>query len=234
VSPAGVLASDYPADGVLRLQLNRPERRNALDRGLVRALLGAFESPDCAAIVLSSTDPAAFCSGADVSLEDAERTEVSDLLYTLYERMISVPAPIVVAVGGHAVGGGVQLAIAGDVRIAGPAASFRFAGAGHGLAVAAWGLPSLVGRGRTLDLCLTMREVVAAEALEIGLVDRIEPAPEEAAVDLATAFARLAPEAAAKVKRVAAEATGLHAALNLERTGNRSWSGSMTRPEPPR
>jgi enoyl-CoA hydratase len=232
VSLAGVLVSDRPADGVLRLLLNRPERRNALDRPLVEALLGAFESPDCAAIVLSSTDPAAFCSGADVSLENAERAEVSDLLYTLYERMISAPAPIVVAVGGHAVGGGAQLAIAGDVRIAGLAASFRFPGAGHGLAVAAWALPSLVGRGRTLDLCLSMREVAAAEALEIGLVDRIEPVPDEAAVALAASFARLAPEAAARVKRVAAEVTGLRAALELERAGNRAWSGSMTGSEP--
>jgi enoyl-CoA hydratase len=233
VSPAGVLVSDRPADGVLRLLLNRPERRNALDRPLVEALLGAFDSPACAAIVLSSTDPAAFCSGADVSVEDAERAEVSDLLYTLYERMISAPAPIVVAVGGHAVGGGAQLAIAGDVRIAGPSASFRFPGAGHGLAVGAWGLPSLVGRGRALDLCLTMRGVAATEALEIGLVDRIEPAPEEAAVALATTFAGLAPEPVARVKRIAAETTGLRAALELERAGNRAWSGSMAGSEPP-
>jgi enoyl-CoA hydratase len=234
MSAADVLVSDRPADGVFRLRLNRPERRNALDRMLVEALLGALESPDCAAIVLSSTDPAAFCSGADVSLEDAERAEVSDLLYALYGRMISAPAPIVVAVGGHAVGGGAQLAIAGDVRIAGPSASFRFPGVGHGLAVGAWGLPSLVGRGRALDLCLTMREVAAAEALEIGLVDRIDQAPEDAAVSLAAAFARLVPETAARVKRIVAEATGLQAALELERAGNRAWSGSMAGSEPPR
>ncbi len=149
----------------------------------MEALREAFESPDCAAIVLSSTDPAAFCSGADVSLEDAERAEVSDLPYTLYGRMISAPATIVVAVGGHAVGGRAQLAIAGDVRIAGPS----------------W----------------------------------IEPAPEEAAVALATSFARLASEPVARVKRIAAEATGLLAALELERTGNRAWSGSMSGSEPP-
>lgn len=228
MSTDGVLVADRPADCVLRLLLNRPERRNALDRALVEALLRAFEGPDCAAVVLSSSDPAAFCSGADVSLEDGERAEVSDLLYALYDRMVTSPAPIVVAVGGHAVGGGAQLAIAGDVRVAGPNASFRFPGAGHGLAVGAWGLPSIVGRGRALDLCLTMRDVAASEALEIGLVDRIETEPEDAAVALAAAFAQLVPEAAARVKRVAAEAVSLRAALELERRENRAWTGSMS------
>lgn len=216
----------------MRLLLNRPERRNALDRALVEALLEAFAAPDCTAIVLSSTTPTAFCSGADVSLEDGERSEVSDLLYVLYERMVMCPAPIVAAVAGHAVGGGAQLALASDVRVAGPGASFRFLGAGHGLAVGAWGLPSIVGRGRALDLCLTMREVVADEALAIGLVDRIEAQPGDAAVALAAAFAQLVPKAAARVKRVAAEAAGLRAALKLERRENQAWSGSMVGSEP--
>jgi enoyl-CoA hydratase len=227
VSSDGVLVADRPADGVLRLLLNRPERRNALDRALVEALLEAFAGPSCAAVVLSSTTPDAFCSGADVSLEDGERSEVSDLLYVLYERMLSCPAPIVVAVAGHAVGGGAQLAIAGDLRVAGPSASFRFPGAGHGLAVGAWGLPSIVGRGRALDLCLTMREVGADEALAIGLADRLDADPAATALALAAAFAQLVPEAAARVKRVAAEAVGLRAALELERRENRAWSGSM-------
>jgi enoyl-CoA hydratase/carnithine racemase len=227
VSADGVLVADRPADGVLRLLLNRPERRNALDRTLVEALLDAFAEPDCAAVVLSSTT-ASFCSGADVSLADAERSQVSDLLYSLYERMISCPAAIVVAVGGHAVGGGAQLAIAGDLRVASPAASFRFPGAGHGLAVGAWGLPSLVGRGRALEMCLTMREIRAEEALAVGLVDRIAEKPVDEALELAVSVAGLVPTAVARVKRVAAHAVGLGAALELERKENRPWSGSMT------
>ena len=228
MGPDASLVADHPADGVLRLLLNRPQRRNALDRALVEALLEAFTEPGCAAVVLGSTSRASFCSGADVSLADADRAEVSDLLYTLYGRMISSPAAIVVAVDGHAIGGGAQLAIAGDIRVAGPNASFRFLGAGHGLAVGACGLPSIVGRGRALDLCLTMREVAAKEALAIGLVDRVATEPLDAAVDVAVDVAQLIPEAVARVKRVAAEAVGLHTALELERSENRSWSGSMT------
>ncbi len=196
----------------------------------MEALLDAFEDRECRAVVLSSSDPAAFCAGADLSIGDGERARVSDLLYSLYGRMIAFHAPIVVAVAAQAVGGGAQLAIAGDVRVAGPHASFRFAGAGHGLAVGAWGLPSLVGRGRAMELCLTMRDVSAGEALTLGLVDRIEDEPESAALAFAAGVAQLVPEAVGRIKRVAAEAAGLHAALELERTGNRDWSGSTTGP----
>jgi enoyl-CoA hydratase/carnithine racemase len=211
----------------LRLSLNRPERRNALDTTLVHALLQALEPADYGAVVVGSMRPSMFCSGADTSLDDAQRAAVSDLLYGLCERMLSTPAPIIVAVGGHAVGGGAQLAVAGDLRIASPDARFRFLGPAHGLSVAAWGLPSLVGRGRALDLCLTMREVDADEALGIGLVEYVESDPDAVALELAKSFAGLAPEAVARVKRVVAEATGVQPALQLERRENRGWSGTI-------
>ena len=81
------------------------------------------------------------------------------------------------ALDGPAIGGGLQLAITCDLRIAAPAAWLQARGPGHGLAVAAWGLPTLVGRSRALDLCLTGRRVDAQEALAIGLVDRVEDDP---------------------------------------------------------
>src|SRR5919107_4752955 len=141
------LLVDWPAEDVLRLRLNRPDRLNAINTPLVEALNTAFDGVDARAVVLDSSTPRAFCAGADLDLEDAERARVSDLLYALYEKMVRLPIPIVVAINGNAVGGGAQLAIAGDLRVAGPLAILRVAGPGHGLAVAAWGLPSLVGRG---------------------------------------------------------------------------------------
>ena len=96
------------------------------------------------------------------------------------------------------------------------------------LAVASWGLPSLVGRGRALDLCLTMRPVGAEEAMAIGLVDRVEEDPEGEAVRLATGFAGLDREAAGRVKRVVTRASGYLDALREERAANRAaWSGSV-------
>jgi enoyl-CoA hydratase/carnithine racemase len=226
-SRSAPLAVDRPAEGVLRLRLDRPERRNAIDTELIEALHGELAEPGARAVVLGSTS-SAFCSGADLSLDDAERAAVSDRLYALYERMLAVPAPIVAAVAGHAVGAGAQLLLAADLRVAGPRARIRFPGPGHGLALGGWGLPSLVGRGRALDLCLTMRPVEADEALEIGLVERLEEDPEAAAVELAAAFAQLHPEAVARVKRHVTLAAAHAAALAEEREGNRSaWTGSV-------
>jgi enoyl-CoA hydratase/carnithine racemase len=213
--------------------MNRPERRNALDRPLLDALLACFDAPAEPVVVLGSTSPEAFCGGADLRLDDAERAEVSDLLYELYGRMTACDAIVVAAIGGPAVGGGAQLAIAADLRVASRAAWLQLHGPGHGLAVAAWALPSLVGRGRAMDLCLTMRPVGAEEAHAIGLVDRLVDDADAASLDLAAELAAGLLEivdaaAAARVKRVAWEAGGGRDALDSERAGNRaSWSGSM-------
>ena len=222
------LLTDWPAKDVLRLRLNRPDHLNAINITLVNALISSFDGVNARAVVLGSSTAQSFCSGADLGLKDAERARVSDLLYELYEKMVRLPVPIVVAINGHAVGAGIQLALAGDLRVAAPEAKMRVAGPKHGLAVAAWGLPSLVGRGRALDLCLTMRPVEAKEAMDIGLIDRIDQAPGKAAVDLASAFARLDAAAVSRVKRVVTEASGFVDALREERSGNRaSWTGSV-------
>ena len=222
------LRRDRPAPGVLRLRLDRPERRNALDRAALEALLDAFGAPEEPVVVLGSTSPQAFCAGADLKLADDERAAVSDMLYALYGRMTSSDAIVVAALDGPAVGGGAQLAIASDLRVASPGARIQVAGPGHGLAVAAWSLPSLVGRGRAMDMCLTMRAVAADEALAIGLVDRIVPDAAAGALELATELAALDPAAAARVKHVAWGAARALDALGAERAGNRAaWSGSM-------
>jgi enoyl-CoA hydratase/carnithine racemase len=119
------------------------------------------------------------------------------------------------------------LAVAADLRVGGPQASFRFPGPGHGLAVGAWALPSLVGRGRAVDLCLTMRRVAAEEALAIGLLDRLVDDPVAVALEEAAAFARLDAAAAARVKAITGQASGLLDALESERAGNATWSGAV-------
>jgi enoyl-CoA hydratase/carnithine racemase len=231
------LQVERPSDGVVALWLNRPDRRNALDGDLVRALREALAGAPARAVVIGSADPASFCAGADLRMDDAERAEVSDLLYELYGQIVRLSAPVIAAVDGPAVGGGAQLAIAADLRIGSPAARFRFAGPGHGLAVGAWGLPSLVGRGRAMDLCLSMRTVAGEEAHAIGLLDRLEDDPRAAALALAGEIAALRGDAVSRVKAIAREATGLLDALRLEREGNRRWSGSIEglvrRPEAP-
>jgi enoyl-CoA hydratase len=224
------LLVDHPRAGIARLLLNRPQRHNALDRALVDALHTATEAERERVIVLGSAEPGRFCGGADTSLDDAERAAVSTALYALYARILELPRPVLAALDGPAIGGGLQLAIACDLRLAAPTSWLQARGPGHGLAVAAWGLPTLVGRSRALDLCLTGRRIDADEALAIGLVDRVEDDPGAAAVALAAEFAELDEAAVARVKAIVAHSGDPAAALAEEAAGNPGWAGDL----PPR
>jgi enoyl-CoA hydratase len=229
MAPSHLRVEHSPA-GYRRLVLARPERRNALDVGLARALRDALGRDETAPVLLASSDPAVFCAGADLDLPDAGRAAVSDLLYDCYEIMITRPGPVIAVVGGPAVGGGAQLAAAADLRIAGPAARLRWTGpAGRGLAVGAWVLTDLVGRGAAMELTLTGRWVEAAEALAIGLVNRIDHDPGQVAAALAAELAAQGPQASARVKSVAA-AGGLLDRLHAERQTNRAAWAQVTAP----
>ncbi|MDE3133620.1 MAG: enoyl-CoA hydratase/isomerase family protein [Acidobacteriota bacterium] len=211
--------------GELTIGLNRPARKNAIDLETVQALRATLAGARASAVVLCSTSPGIFCAGADVKIDAGERAEVSRNLYALYREMLAAPVPIVAALDGAAVGGGAQLAVACDLRIASPRAWIQFVGPGHGLAVGAWALPSLVGRGRALDLCLSGRRVAATEAHQIGLVDRIEEDPLAASTALAAEWGGLDAGAVGAVKAIISLAAEREAALELEARGNRSWEG---------
>jgi enoyl-CoA hydratase/carnithine racemase len=114
--------------------------------------------------------------------------------------------------------------LASDFRVVGPNATIRFMGPGHGLAVGAWGLPALIGRGRTIDLTLTMRPIGANEARAIGLVERIDEAPLRYAQELAEQIIRLSPAAVAAVKKIVGIPDPLEA-LRAERDHNLGWDG---------
>jgi enoyl-CoA hydratase len=217
------------AAGYLRLLLSRPGRRNALDPGMVRALLDAFRAEPAALTVLGSTDPRSFCAGADLAISDAHRAETSDLLYELYEVMITRPGPVIAVIHGPAVGGGAQLAAAADLRIGSPAARLRWAGPpGRDLSVGAWVLPDLVGRGAALELALTGRWVEAAEALRLGLLHQVDDDPGQIAAALAETLLTRSPAALGKVKLVTS-AGGLLDRLHAERDTNRA---AFAQPQP--
>jgi enoyl-CoA hydratase/carnithine racemase len=225
--PSHLRVEHSPA-GYRRLLLARPERRNALDVALAQALRDALGQDQATPVVLGSTDPRVFCAGADLTIPDAGRASVSDLLYECYEIMITRPGPVIAVVAGPAVGGGAQLAAAADLRIAGPAARLRWTGpAGRGLAVGAWVLTDLVGRGTAMELALTGRWVESGEALALGLVNRVEDDPGQAAAAIAGELAAQDPGISAKVKSITA-AGGLLARLHAERQANRSaWAQAI-------
>ncbi|HZA14582.1 MAG TPA: enoyl-CoA hydratase/isomerase family protein [Myxococcaceae bacterium] len=213
-----------PASGVRALLLDRPAAHNALALGTVRALESCIEEVardrSVRAVVLGSTTAGTFCAGADLTVSDAERAEVSDRLYALYGALIGLPVPVIAAVDGAAVGGGAQLVLAADVRIGSAQARIRFVGPGHGLAVGLWGLPAAVGRGRALDIVLSQRFLSAAEAVVMGLLDRMADDPFAEAVALGSAVCALDPAAVERAKRLIVDWEHLGERLADERAGN--------------
>lgn len=167
--------------GVLTLTLNRPERRNALDRativGLHQRLVVAGEDRTVRAVVLAGAG-GAFSSGADLK-EAATGALDGDLVEQAYHPTIRairrMPKPVIAAVDGVAAGFGASLALAADVRFASPRAAFSLIFVRSGLVLdggASWFLPRLVGL-RAYELALSGDMVTAEEAYRIGLVNHL-------------------------------------------------------------
>jgi enoyl-CoA hydratase/carnithine racemase len=183
-------------DHVAIVEMHRPPNNffdEALLGELAEALLALDDDPDVRSVVLCS-EGKHFCAGAQLGGMTPEG------IRRVYRHAFSVFTtrhPIVAAVQGSAVGGGLGLALAADFRVATPESRFvaNFARLGFhqgfGLSVT---LPVLVGQQRALELLLTGRDVSGSEALEIGLCDRLAPAdPREAALELAAGIAQSAP-----------------------------------------
>ena len=224
-----LLVENDPA-GYRWLRLARPQQRNALDVSLTAAIRDALAAEPSVPVLLGSADPGMFCAGADLTISDAERAVVSDLIYDCCHTMITRPGPVIAVLSGAAVGGGAQLATASELRIASPAARLRWAGPpGLNLTVGAWLLPDLVGRGPAMDLVLTGRWLESAEALALGLLTRVSPEPEAVAEEIAAELARRG--VAAGIKPVMA-AGGLLDRLQVERAANRLAWAQLTGPVP--
>lgn len=203
-------------DSVLEIGLNRPPA-NALGMPIIEGLhigLDAADALPAKVIVVSSALTGFFAAGADIkhmsSVDAASFSAYGDALRGAVERLAAHSAVSVAAVDGLALGGGLELAMACSLRVAGSSARLGLPEVKLGLIPGAGGtqrLPHLVGRGRALDIMLTGREVDAEEALRIGLIDRLVPAgtAAEAARDLARELcAASAPAQRAVVRTVAA------------------------------
>jgi enoyl-CoA hydratase len=169
---------------VTTVRLNRPHARNAVDGETAAALADAFRAFDAdldAAVAVLYGEGGTFCAGADlraVGTAAGNRTE-PDGDGPMGPTRLRLRKPVIAAIEGHAVAGGLELAIWCDLRVAGETAVL-------GVFCRRWGvplidggtvrLPRLIGTSRAMDLVLTGRSVDAAEALQIGLVNRVVPA----------------------------------------------------------
>jgi enoyl-CoA hydratase len=171
---------------VTTVLINRPEARNAVDgptADLMAAAFRAFDADSSAAVaVLGGVGPA-FCAGADLKSVGTERmnhlTPVADGDGPMGPTRMVLSKPVIAAVQGHAVAGGLELALWCDLRVADTTAVF-------GVFCRRWGvplidggtvrLPRLIGQSRAMDMILTGRPVDADEALAMGLANRVVPA----------------------------------------------------------
>ena len=174
------------SDRIATITINRPEVRNALDRatvGEIESALADLESTDdVSAIILTGAGDQVFVAGADIrQMRERRRddglTAINSSAFTAVERCTK---PTIAAVNGHAMGGGCELALACDLRVAADHAKFGQPEVGLGIIPAAGAtqrLPRVIGLGRATQMILTGDPIDARTALEWGLVSAVAPYP---------------------------------------------------------
>ena len=230
---------DKPRPHTTVIRMNRPERMNSMAFELMSPLLDAFAEVaadnDTWTVILTGTGKG-FCSGADTqgtepppNIEGLTLTRIAtrsmSLLASLVPTMRRMPQPVICAINGAAIGGGMCLTLGADIRIAAESAYFRAAGINNGLTATELGLsfllPKAIGSSRAFEIMLSGRDVSAEEAAQIGLVSRT--VPDDAllgeALDLADQINRWSTQGVALTKRMmwsGLETASLDAAIELE------------------
>jgi enoyl-CoA hydratase/carnithine racemase len=213
--------------GVLHIELNRPDKRNALNDEMFDELLaaaeGARDNTALAAVLVSGTGQS-FCAGLDFTVHkqladegaDGKRpfADPNDQTATgrrpgrgqrIVRAFRDCPAPVIAAMHGHAIGGGLQLALGADIRIATVDMLLGCGEIDFGMTLDMGGsqlLPRLIGQDRAMDLMLSGRRITGAEALEWGLVTRVSSDPVGEAAELAEGFAARNRTAITQTKRL--------------------------------
>lgn len=219
---------------ITTITLDRPEKLNAFSgtmrEDLLAALHAAADDRDCRVVIITGAGRA-FCAGGDVEyMSSLQKNGDVDAFRKLLNagrdvvtQIAAMPTPVVASVNGIAAGAGCNLALACDYRIASDTAKLgeTFVKIGiHPDWGGTWFLPRLIGPGRAFELLTTGRMVAAAEALAIGMVDRVVPLADlpEQTLTLARAIAAGPPQAIADIKRAlaATRTNSLSAQVELE------------------
>jgi enoyl-CoA hydratase/carnithine racemase len=212
---SGKLVLDEPAEGVSRLTIANPERRGALDHELLDALADAARSLDARCLVITGTG-AMFSAGYDIGdLEgqDFERSAsnlVAHPFHTAIEALEAYEYPVVAGINGHAIGGGLELALTADIRVAARGVKLGMPPAKLGLIYSHTGLRKFIevcGVANTNELFFVGRNVEADRGERMGLVNQVvEPdALEERVLELAAEIAANAPLSLSGNKRIIRE-----------------------------
>ena len=224
-------------DGILTISLNRPERLNAIDNELARALLDALDAAaDDAAVraVLLRGNGRAFCAGRDTT--EAPTDDDLVLVQGVARALVALPKPVVAALHGWTVGAGLEWALDADVVVAASGSRFRLPEASLGVFVTGGltaTLPACAGPGRSKALMLLGDEFSAAQAQAWGMVWQAVPDGELEAASrrIAERLAALAPEVATRFKRVLNDVglAGFTRAVELEHEAQRALQAGTPR-----
>jgi enoyl-CoA hydratase len=214
--------------------LNRPEKLNALNRELVQRLREALTDLDAdeaiGAIVLTGAGERAFSAGGDMreQVERLDQREAPPAAPSTSSAVRACSKPVVAAIRGYCYGGGAVLAIACDIRIGGDDARIKFHGASYGLAPGGASLPRIVGEAKAKELLFTCDEVLADEALRIGLLNQVVPASQvvETALGMAERIAANSPTAVRVIKETIDLALPIEQALAHEEAATRELRAS--------
>lgn len=174
------------SNSIMVLTLNRPQIMNAFNFAQLRALKDHIEAiryrPEIRVVIITGAGDRAFCAGADLKERATlSNMQVKEYIYTIRNLFTTIEylnKPVIAAVNGVALGGGTELALASDIRIAAENATMGLTETRLAIIPGAGGtqrLPRLVGRGKAKELIFTGRRVGAQEALEIGLVNQVCP-----------------------------------------------------------
>jgi enoyl-CoA hydratase/carnithine racemase len=213
------LLIEHPSAGIVVLRLNRPDVRNALNLSVRQRLAAEVTrfaaDPSVRCLIITGSDKA-FAAGADISeMAEASVAEVRERNVQQYGRAISdCPKPVIAAVEGYALGGGLELALCADIIVAGEGARLGLPEVKLGILPGGGGtqrLARLAGLKRAILLLMTGRMFGAAEALAMGLISEVAPAGQalSRALDIAAEIAAMPPVAIVAIKRI------VNAGLNL-------------------
>jgi enoyl-CoA hydratase/carnithine racemase len=224
-----ILLVERPADAVVVLRLNRPEVRNALNLDIRIRLADEVArygvDPAVRCLIITGSDTV-FAAGADIKMmAEADPIEIMARNQQKYWRTImDCPKPVIAAIEGYALGGGLELALCADIIVAGDSAKLGLPEVKLGILAGGGGtqkLTRLVGSKRAMLLLLTGRMFGAAEALAMGVVSEVAPAGQalERALEIATEIAAQPPIAVMQIKEIvnAGINAPLDTALMLER-----------------
>lgn len=206
-SKEGTFLSDK--ENIAKITLNRPEVMNAITLEVLNELNAALDKAeadnDIRAVIITGAGKA-FCAGLDLKaasqIPDHEQEKMSNFGQTVFKRIEEFPKAVIAAINGYAFGGGMELSLACDIRVASDDTKMGLTEASIGL-IPAWGglqrLPSLIGMSRTKEMILTANPYTTKELFEFGLLNKIVP-NDEVASTAAFLAAKIADNAPLAVK----------------------------------